>query len=414
MDRRVVVTGMGMVTALGLSLQETWEGLLNGRSGVRLIDAFPTDGFPTRIAAQVTGFDALEYMGRKEARRAGRFTQFAVATASEALLQSKLDLQAEDRTRVGLQIGSAIGGLPVIEEQTVILRQDGPRRINPVFVPTVIVSAAPCFLAVQWGIKGPASTPAAACATGIVAVGDALRWLQRGDADVVLAGGTESTITPLALASFSRLGALSVHNEEPERACRPFDVSRDGTVLGEGAAMLVLETEEHARGRGAEIQAEVLGYGLAEDGYHMTAPDPSGQGAMRAMTLALKDSGIQPDEVDCIVAHGTGTPLNDVSETRAIHGVFGEHAHKLLVTSNKPGIGHTLGAAGGVSICLAIKSILEGLVPPTANLLTPDPQCDLDYVPLKPRPAAVDTVLANAIGFGGQNACLVVRRWRDR
>jgi len=403
-----------MVSALGLSVRETWDGLINGRSAVRLVEGFPTDGFATRIAAQVRGFDALNYLGHREARRAARFTQFAAATVSEALAQAGLDLAAEDRTRVGLQIGCAVGGIAVIEDQTLVLQEKGPRRINPVLVPTVIVSAAPCHVAVHWGIKGPTNAPAAACATGIVALGDGMRWLQRGDADVVLAGGTEAAITPLALSAFSRLGALSTRNDDPEHACRPFDVSRDGTVLGEGAATLVLETAEHAVRRGAKILAEVVGYGFTEDGFHMTAPEPDGEGAARAMALAINDAGIAPAEIDYIVPHGTGTPLNDVAETRAIHEVLGQRAREIPISSNKAGIGHALGAAGAISSLVGIKAILEEAVPPTANLETPDPECDLDYVPRQARAVRIDTVLINAIGFGGQNASLIVRRWRGR
>ncbi len=413
MKHRAVITGMGMITPLGLSVEETWRGLLAGRSAVARITEFPTESFPTQMAAQVRGFDAHEYLGHKDARRAGRFTQFAAAAISEAMIQAKLDLDKEDRTRVGLQIGSAIGGLPVIEDQTLVLREKGPRRINPVFVPTVIVSAAPCQLAVLWHIQGPTHAPAAACATGIVALGEAMRNLKWGDAEVVLAGGSEAVITPLALAAFSRLGALSTRNDDPAHACRPFDVSRDGTVIGEGSSVVVLETAEHAQRRGATILAEVLGYGFTEDGFHMTAPEPNGEGAARAMNLALRDAGIDAAEVDLIVPHGTGTPLNDVAETRAIHTVFGEHARRLLISSNKGSIGHTLGAAGAVSSVVGVKAMLEGVVPPTANLETPDPACDLDYVPHEPRRVQVETALINAIGFGGQNGSLILRRWRD-
>lgn len=413
MDRRVVVTGMGMVSPLGLSVEETWNGLIRGRSGVALVDDFPTDGFPTRIAAQVRGFDALAYMGRKEVRRASRFTQFAAAVVSEAIQQAQLDLEVEDRTRIGLQIGCAIGGIAVIEQQTLTLRAEGPKRINPVLVPTVIVSAAPCQIAVHWGIKGPTNAPAAACATGIVALGDGMRWLQRGDVDVVLAGGTEGAITPLALAAFSRLGALSTRNDDPEHACRPFDANRDGTVVGEGAALMVLETADHALRRGAQILGEIIGYGFAEDAFHMTAPDPYGGGAERAISLAIRDAGIQPADLDYIVPHGTGTPLNDVAETRAIRRVLGERAYQIPISSNKCAIGHTLGAAGAISTVVGLKSILAGLVPPTATLTTPDPECDLDYVPGEARAARVDTALINAIGFGGQNASLILRRWSE-
>ena len=413
MDHRVVITGMGMITALGLSVQETWDGLLNSRSGVALLRDFPTDGFPSRIVAQVKGFEVTNYLDRREARRMARFTQLAVASLQEALRQSGLDLEAEDRTRVGLQIGSAVGGISVIEEQTLVLHTEGPRRINPTLVPTVIVSSAPCHIAVLWGIKGPTNAPAAACATGVVALGEAMRWLHRGDVDVVLAGGTDAAVSPVALASFSRLGALSARNDDPEHACRPFDASRDGTVLGEGAATMVLETAEHALRRGAPILAEVIGYGFTEDAFHITAPEPSGDGAARAMGLALRDARIRPDEVSYIVSHGTGTPLNDVSETRAIHRVFGELARRIPVSSNKALLGHTLGAAGAISAAIGVKAVLEGVVPPTANLETPDPECDLDYVPHQPRHMAVDTVLVNAFGFGGQNACLILRRWSE-
>lgn len=410
MSKRVVVTGLGMVSPLGLSVEESWEGLLAARSGIGLVDDFPTDGFPTRIVAQAKAFQVDNYLDRRESRRMARFAQLAVAAAAEALRQAGLNLESEDRTRVGLQIGAAIGGLPVIEEQSLILRRDGARRINPTFVPTVIVSAGACQLAVLWGIRGPAGAPAAACATGVVALGEALRWLQRGDADVVLAGGTESAITPLSLAAFSRLGALSTRNEDPEHACRPFDAARDGTVMGEGAAIMVMETAEHACRRNAPVLAEVAGYALTEDGFHATAPEPTGDGAARAMALAIRDAGLSPDEIEYIVPHGTGTPLNDVSESRAIHRVFGERARRIPVSSNKGGIGHTLGAAGAISAVIGIKAMLENILPPTANLDTPDPECDLDHVRLQPRPARVDSVLVNAFGFGGQNACLVLKR----
>lgn len=402
---------MGCVSPLGLTVAETWEGLVNARSGVSLVEEFSTAGFPARMAAQVRGFDPQRYLGWKELRRVARFTQLAAGAVCEALEQAELDLAQLDRTRVGVQIGSAIGALAVIEEQSRILREQGVRRVNPVFVPTVIVSAAPCHIAVHYGIQGPTSAPAAACATGIVAIGDGMRLLQRGEADVVLAGGSESTITPLALASFSRLGALSTRNDDPARACRPFDASRDGTVVGEGAAVLVLEAAEHARRRGARILAEVVGYGLAEDGYHMTAPEPNGDGAARAMGLALQDAGLDPSGIDCIIAHGTGTPLNDVSETRAIHTVFGDWAGRIPISSHKGATGHTLGAAGALSTVVGVQAILERLVPPTVNLETPDPECDLDYVPGRARGVDLHAVLVNAIGFGGQNACLIVRRW---
>ncbi|MGQ9682969.1 MAG: beta-ketoacyl-ACP synthase II [Anaerolineae bacterium] len=414
MTTRVVITGMGMVTPLGPSVDATWRRLMAAETAVAPVNEFSTEGFPTRIAAQAKEFDPTQYLDVREVRRTARFTQLAVAATEQALQESSLNLETLDRRRVGLQIGSAIGGISIIEEQTVVLRQEGARRINPTFVPTVIVSAAPCHLAVRYGIHGPTGAPAAACATGIVALGDALHWLQGGEVDVVLAGGTESTVSPLALASFSRLGALSTRNDDPAHACRPFDVSRDGTVLGEGAAVLVLETLEHAQSRGARILGELLGYGLMEDGFHMTAPEPNGAGAAMAMDMALRTARLAPEAIGLVVAHGTGTPLNDVAETKAIHQVFGGHARRLVVISNKGSIGHTLGAAGAVSTVVALKAMQEGWVPPTANLQTPDPECDLDYVPGRPRQVSIGAALVNAIGFGGQNASLIVRGWHDK
>ncbi len=349
-------------------------------------------------------------MDFREAKRTGRFTQLAVVATQQAIQDAALDLSKEDATRVGLEIGTAIGGIDLIEEQSIIFHQKGPGRINPTLVPVVIANAAPCHIAISLGIKGPTSSPVAACATGTVAVGEALRKLQRGEADVMIAGGTEAANSPLALAAFSRLGALSTRNAEPEKACRPFDAQRDGTVMGEGAAVMVLETLEHAKRRGAKVLAEVLGYSLTEDAYHLAAPDPTGDGAARAMALALADAGIAPDEVDYIVPHGTGTPLNDVSETKACKIVFGERAYRIPISSNKSMIGHLLGAAGAISTVIAILAIRDNIVPPTTNLEYPDPECDLDYVPNQARRVRVDTAIANAFGFGGQNATIVVRR----
>lgn len=410
MDRRVVVTGMGAVSALGLSWEETWLGLLGGGSGVSLIETFDTEGYSVRIAAGIRGLESLAVLQRKDVRRACRFTQLAVVATMEALADARLDLAAEDTTRVGIVMGSAAGGIGDTEEQAVKLYRDGHRRLNPVLVPMIIVSAAACHLAVQFGIRGPAHAPAAACATGIIALGDAMRILQHGDADVVVAGSSDAALTPLCLAGFARLGPLSTRNEDPAHACRPFDASRDGTVLGEGAAVLILETEEHALRRGATVLAEVAGYAVAEDAFHMVAPDPTGAGAARAMARALADGGVSPEQVGLIVAHGTGTPLNDVAETLAIHKVFGEHASQVVVTSNKGAIGHTLGAAGAFSIASAVQTLRTGLIPPTTNLVTPDPDCDLDYCLGGPRPAPVEVALVNAVGFGGQNAALVLRR----
>jgi len=409
-NNRVVVTGIGAITPVGIGIANTWKALLAGRSGVKHIKRFDVSNFPTQFAGEVTDFNPLDFMDFREAKRMARFTQFAMAVTQQAIQDSALDLSREDTTRVGLEIGTAIGGIGLIEEQSITFHEKGPGRINPTLVPVVIANAAPCHIAISLGIKGPTSSPVAACATGTVAIGQALRQLQLGQVDVVLAGGTESATSPLALAAFSRLGALSTHNAEPEKACRPFDAERDGTVMGEGAAVLVMETLEHAQRRGAPILAEVLGYGFTEDAYHIAAPDPTGDGAARAMNAALTDAGISPDEVDYIVPHGTGTPLNDVSETRACKMVFGECAYRIPISSNKSMIGHLLGAAGAISTVIAILAIRDGIVPPTINLEHPDSECDLDYVPNEARHACIDTAMANAFGFGGQNATVIVRR----
>ena len=408
---RVVITGMGAITPVGLNVADFWQGITAGRSGVRPITQFDASQHPTQIAASVDGFDPADYVERREARRMARFTQFALAATRQALQDAELDLARGDRTRVGLEIGSTIGGIEVIEEQTLRLRDGGPRRINPIFVPSVIINIAPCHIAVLLGIKGPTSAPVAACATGAVAVGEATRRLQRGDVDVMIAGGTEAAMTPLAIVSFSRLGALSTRNDEPERACRPFDADRDGTVMGEGAAIVVLETLEHALRRGAPIQAEVVGYGFTVDAYHIVAPEPGGDGAARAMSLALADAGLSPEEIGYICAHGTGTVLNDPSETAAIKTTFGESAYRIPISANKSMIGHMFGAAGSISVITAVKAIQEGVIPPTINLDNPDPECNLDYVPHVARQAPVEAAIANAFGVGGQNATVAVQRF---
>lgn len=407
---RVVVTGMGAITPLGIGVEATWQALLAGRSGVKRITRFDVSNFPTQFAAEVTGFDPLNFMAFKEAKRTARFTQFALAATQQAVQSAALDLAQEDMTRVGISMGTAIGGVDLAEEQAVVFHEQGLRRINPVIVPILLPSSGACHVAIALGIKGPTSCPVAACATGIVAIGEALRNLQWSEVEVMIAGGAESAMSPLDLAAFSRIGAMSTRNSEPEKACRPFDAERDGMVIGEGAASLVLETWEHAQRRGAAILAEVLGFGFTGDAYHIAAPEPTGDGAARAMSRALADAGIPPHEVGYIVPHGTGTPLNDVSETRACKTVFGEHAHRIPMSSNKSMLGHLLGAAGVISTIVGILSIREGILAPTINLEHPDPECDLDYVPNQPRPARVDTVIANAFGFGGQNATVVVRR----
>ena len=412
MDRkRVVVTGLGAITPVGLGAEATWQSLLAGRSGVKRITHYDPSDLPTQIAAEVVDFDPVKYMDFKDAKRAARFTQFAIAATNEALKAAGLDLTTEDRTRVGVALGTAIGGADLIEEQTIVFHNQGIRRINPVMVPMLLPSSGACQLAILLGAKGPTTSPVAACATGTAAIGDALRSLQHGETDVMIAGGAESALSALDIGAFSRIGALSVRNDEPEKACRPFDAKRDGTVLGEGAAVVVMETLQHALERGAPILAEVAGYALTEDAYHIAAPEPTGEGAARAMSRAMTDGGIAPNQVNFIVPHGTGTPLNDAAETRACKLAFGDHAPHLAISSIKSMLGHLLGAAGSVSVVAAILAIRDGVVPPTINLEYPDPECDLDYVPNQARKMPVDVALANAFGFGGQNATVVVRRY---
>ncbi len=411
--QRVVITGMGVICALGEELDEIWTGLLEGRSGVGPIPYFDTSQYTTRFAACVHDFDETQYVDPREAKRMDRFAHFAIAASRKAIEQAGLDLSVEDPTRVGVEIGSAVGGMGLIEQQSVALREKGPRRVNPIFVPMVILNMAACQVGITLGLKGPLSSPVAACATGLVAVGEAAWRLRMGEADVMIAGGTESVDTPLGVAAFGRLGALSTRNDAPESACRPFDRDRDGTVLGEGAAVFVMETLAHARARKARILAEVLGYGLTGDAYHVAAPDPSGDGAARAMRAALKGSRRVASDVDYIAAHGTGTPLNDVSETVAIKAAFGEHAYRVPVSSNKPAVGHMLGAAGAFSVMVLVQTLQHHVIHPTANLDNPDPACDLDYVPGEPRETPVNLGMANAFGFGGQNASVVLARFAD-
>jgi 3-oxoacyl-[acyl-carrier-protein] synthase II len=407
---RVVITGMGAITPLGLDVPATWQALTDGKSGVAPITAFDSSQLPVHIAASVKGFDPSRHMEPREARRHSTFVHFAIAAAKEALAASGLDPAAEDPWRVGVTIGSALGGISVIEDQRLTLEHRGYRAVNPTVIPAVIINSAACQIAINYGIRGPVSAPVAACATGVVALGEAARSLALGEADVIIAGSTESAMTLLSVAAFSRLGALSTRNEEGERACRPFDANRSGTVAGEGAAVLVLETLAHAARRGAPILAEVLGYGVTCDAHHLVAPEPNGRGASRAMAQALAFSGVSPDDVSWVCAHGTGTPLNDAAETRAIVQALGDAAYRTPVSSLKGALGHMFGAAGAISAVAAVQAMRNGVIPPTINYETPDPECDLDYVPNAPRPASVETVMINAFGFGGQNACLVLGR----
>ncbi len=409
--RRVVVTGMGAVTPLGLSADEFWRKLVAGCSGIGPMTLCDPTGYPCRIAGEVRGFDPELFIPAKEARRMARFSQLAVAAASMALEDARLSLEQETRERVGVLLGNGNGGFPTIEEAVRTLVEKGGMRMNPFFFPMIIPNMAAGTVSRMFGTKGYSSTIVTACAASTQAIGEGAEVIRRGAADVMLAGGTEAGISQLGLAGFSVMRALSTKNEEPGKASRPFDAQRDGFVPAEGAAILVLESLEHATDRGAAILAEVAGYGVSSDAYHPVQPDEDGAGAAHAIHLALEDAGVTPAEVDYINAHGTSTPLNDVSETRAIKRAFGKLAYKIPVSSTKSMIGHALGGAGSLEAVACIKTIQEGVIHPTINYEFPDPECDLDYVPNEARSKEVNTVLSNSFGFGGQNACLVVRRF---
>ena len=411
MGRRVVVTGLGVVSPVGSTVEKFWENLTAGKSGIGRITKFDPEGYPVQIAGEVKDFDPLEYFDRKEVRRTDPFIQFAVGAAVQAVEDSGLEKSDVDKTRVGVLIGSGIGGLTTIEQQLKILWEKGPRRVSPFCVPMEIINMASGLVSIRFGYKGPNISVVTACATGTHAIGEAYRTIQYGDADVMVAGGAESCITPLAVAGFAAAKALSTRNDEPEKASRPFEKNRDGFVMGEGAGVVVLEELEHAKRRGAKILAEVVGYGTSGDAYHMTAPAPEGEGAARAMANALKDAGVKPEEIDYINAHGTSTKFNDLFETMAIKNVFGEHAYKVKISSIKSMIGHLLGAAGGVEVVSSVMTLQTGVIPPTINYEEPDPECDLDYTPNEAVKADVRYVLKNSFGFGGTNACLVLKRY---
>ena len=410
-SRRVVVTGMGCVTPLGIGVEESWKSCVEGRSGVGPITRFDAAGLKTQIAGEVKGFDPSPYVPRREARKMDTFIQYAVVAARMALEDAGYEVPEEEAERVGVSIGAGLGGLPEIENQHKVLLESGPRRVSPFFIPMAIANLAPGHVAIQTGAKGPNLSIVTACATGAHSIGEAWHIIRRGDADVMLAGGVESTITPLAVAGFNAMRALSTRNEEPEKASRPFEKDRDGFVIGEGGAVLVLEDLEHARARGARILAELAGYGATCDAYHITAPDPEGDGAARCMEAALRSGGISPDEIDYINAHGTSTPFNDYYETVAVKRVFGDHARRLWISSTKSMTGHLLGAAGSVEAVFSVLAIRDQVAPPTINYETPDPDCDLDYVPNRAREGRIGRVLSNSFGFGGTNASLVFGRF---
>lgn len=411
--RRVVITGLGLVTPLGIGVKTSWEALLEGRSGIGVIRTFDSSDLPVHIAGEVKDFDPLRYIEPKEVKKMDRFIHFAVAASTMAMEDSGLAITAENAERAGVIIGSGIGGLPAIEHYHKMYLEKGYRRITPFFIPMLIINLASGQVSIKFGAKGPNSAVATACATGSHAIGDAFKVIQRGDADVMIAGGAESVITPMAIGGFAVMKALSTRNEEPERASRPFDKDRDGFVMGEGAGVVILESLESAKKRNAKIYAELAGYGMTSDAYHITSPAPEGAGAASCMALTLKDAGVSPEVVDYINAHGTSTKYGDELETAAIKTVFKDHAYKLSVSSTKSMTGHLLGAAGGVETVIAILSVQNNIIPPTINLDNPDPECDLNYVPHKPRYTNVEYALSNSFGFGGTNACLLFKKFRD-
>ncbi len=411
LKRRVVVTGIGLVIPQGVGKDEVWKKICEGVSAVGPITKFDTTDFETKIAAEVKDFDPTKFIDPKEARKMDPFIHFAVAAASIAIEDAGLDFNRENSERVGVCIGVGLGGLATLEQSFQVLRDRGPRRISPFFIPAIIPNEAPAHISIKYKIKGPNLAVATACASGAHAIGTAFRAIQYEDVDVAIAGGVEATITPLAVAGFNAMKALSTRNEEPEKASRPFDRDRDGFVIGEGGAVMVLEELERAKKRGAKIYAELVGYGYNSDAYHLAAPDPEGDGAARCMMLALKDARLSPDEVDYINAHGTGTPAGDITETLAIKKVFGPRAYKIPVSSTKSMTGHLLGGAGSTEAVFCVLAIRDGVVPPTINYETPDPQCDLDYVPNVARDLPIKVALSNSFGFGGANAVLIFKKF---
>ena len=410
MTRRVVVTGLGVISPVGNKIETFWQNLVQGKSGIGRISSFDASAFDSKIAGEVKQFDPSVCLSPKESRRMERFVQFAVYAAKEAYQNSGLDLSKEDPNRLGVLIGSGIGSLHAIEEEHKVLMEKGPSKISPFLIPTLIVNMAPGQVSISLGLKGPNSCVATACASGSHAVGDAFEVIQRGGAEVMVAGGTESCITPMGIGGFCAMKALSLRNGEPMKASRPFDLDRDGFVMGEGAGILILEEYEHAKKRGAKIYCEIVGHGMTGDAYHMTAPSPDGLGASRAMSQALERAHLAPEAVDYINAHGTSTPLNDKTETLAIKRVFKDHAKNLAISSTKSMTGHTLGAAGGLEAVVCCLTIQKNVFHPTINYEHPDPDCDLDYIPNQAREAKVDVCLSNSLGFGGHNATLIFKR----
>jgi len=413
--RRVVITGLGAVTPIGNNVNDFWNNLINGVSGIDVIKRFDPYSYnlPVVIAGEVKDLDFTKFLDKKEVKRMSDFVKFAMIAAKEAVKDSGIDLDKIDLTRAGVIVGTGIGGLRDIENQQTLLLEKGVKKVSPFFIPSGISNMASGYISIEFGFKGPNSCVVTACATGTHSIGDAFKIIQRGDADVMIAGGTESAITPLGIAGFANMKALSTRNDEPQKASRPFDAERNGFVMGEGAGILVLEELEHAKKRGAKIYAEVVGYGLTGDAYHITAPCADADGAKRVISMALNDAKLNPEDVDYVNAHGTSTPLNDKVETLALKEVFKDHAYKLKVSSNKSMIGHLLGAAGAVEAVATAMTIKEGIIPPTINYEHPDPECDLDYVPNKAIEYPVKVAISNSFGFGGTNACLAFKAYED-
>ncbi len=410
MPRRVVVTGVGLVSPLGIGTDATWDGLVAGRSGVSTITRFDTTDYPVHIGGELKGFNPEDWIEPKEVKKFDLFVHYALAASQMALAESGLEITDANATRVGVVIGSGIGGFPLIERQRDVIRDRGPRKVSPFFIPGAIINMCSGLVSIRTGAKGPNMATCTACSTSAHAIADALLYIRHGYADAIIAGGSEAVITPLALGGFSSMRALSTRNDEPERASRPWDKDRDGFVMGEGAGIVMLEELEHAKRRGAPILAEVLGFGMTSDAYHISAPSEDGDGAKRVIRCALDDAGLNPEDVDYINAHGTATPAGDVVETRALKGVFGDHAKKIMVSSTKSMTGHLLGAAGGFEFGVIVLALVNGIVPPTINLDEPDAENDLDYVPHTARDAKINVALTNSFGFGGTNACLAIGR----
>ncbi len=410
-QRRVVVTGLGLVTPIGIGVEENWSALMAGTSGVGKITRFDTTDFPVSIAAEVKGFNAEAFIDKKEIKEMDLFIQYALAAAKMAHKDSGLEITSGNATRVGVLVGAGLGGLPAIEEMHKIVLEKGPRRISPFFIPRLIANLAPGQISIALGAKGPNSCTVTACATGTHAIGDAFRIIERDEADVMIAGGTEATITPMCVGGFAAMRALSKRSDDPTKASRPFDKGRDGFVVGEGAGVVILEELEFAKKRGANIYAEVIGYGMSGDAFHVSAPAPGGEGAQRCMINTIKDAGIASDEVGYINAHGTSTPIGDKAETEAVKKMFGPHAKKLKMSSTKSMTGHLLGGAGGVEGVYSVLAIHRNTLPPTINYDTPDPECDLDYVPNQPQEIRVNVAMSNSFGFGGTNACIAFGRF---